>query len=70
MLVDATTTNVKDLIASQRVAVVANSPIILERQDGNEIDKHDVIIRINRSLPQDNVDKTASIGHPYIRLSA
>lgn len=43
-----------------RIAVVGNSPRILERQDGAFIDGHDTVIRFNFALPDDS--NAASIG--------
>jgi hypothetical protein len=50
-----------NLVEKKRVAVVGNAMSILDRQDGEAIDAHDVVIRINMGLPRDGHDPV-SIG--------
>jgi hypothetical protein len=40
-----------DLVAGKRVAIVCNAPEALQQTWGVDIDKHDVVIRMNRGFP-------------------
>lgn len=41
----------KELVKRKRVAIVGNSEAIFRHQYGEEIDKHDIIIRFNKGFP-------------------
>lgn len=45
-------TQLKDLLKNKRVAIVGNSSKILEKTQGAEIEKHDIVIRFNKGFPQ------------------
>ena len=45
---------IKNLIRNKSVAIVGNSTKILEKTQGAEIDKHDVVIRFNKGFPSLN----------------
>lgn len=44
----------KNLVRHKSVAIVGNSSKILEKTQGAEIDKHDVVIRFNKGFPSRN----------------
>lgn len=47
---------VKALLYGANVAIVGNTPRILNQNHGREIDSHDVIIRMNKGYPDVNHD--------------
>lgn len=51
----------RDIVAGMSIALVGNSAAILREKPGRQIDSRDVVIRINRGIPQ-VVDPDA-IGH-------
>lgn len=51
-----------ELSQAQSVAVVGNSPKLLESSQGAFIDSHDLVIRFNQFLPTDGRDISSSIG--------
>ena len=51
-----------ELAQAQSVAVVGNSPKLLESSQGAFIDSHDLVIRFNQFLPTDGKDISNSIG--------
>lgn len=45
-------TTLKNFIKNKTVAIVGNSSKILEKTQGAEIEKHDIVIRFNKGFPQ------------------
>lgn len=58
--------SIYDLLKGKNVAIVGNAPRILEREDGDFIDSHDVVIRFNRGYPR---TKPSSLGQKTTILS-
>ena len=51
-----------------RIAIVGNSPILLEKELGEEIDSHDIVVRFNRFVT-DGFEKHAGSKIDYWVLS-
>lgn len=47
--------SLKSLLDGKKVAIVGNSSKILEKAQGEEIDKHDIVIRFNKGFPKPEV---------------
>lgn len=45
----------KPLLEGKRVAIVGNSSQVLKKAQGNEIDRHDIVIRFNKGFPKPEV---------------
>lgn len=51
----------KNELSGKSVAIVGNSQAILGKNQGAEIDKHDIVIRFNRGFPRDEVGRKTDI---------
>ena len=61
-LIDTTTEEVLSSLSGKHIAIVANSPVILEQRNGGRIDTADMVIRMNGATPCRFPERIPAIG--------